>query len=55
MSGKPTLHEIEEGEKQPLWRRLGWLAMIWTGSVLALFVVASLMRMSMNAAGLTTH
>jgi hypothetical protein len=31
------------------------LAMIWTGSVLVLFVVASLMRMFMNAAGLTTH
>jgi hypothetical protein len=29
--------------------------MIWTGSVLALFIVASLMRMFMNAAGLTTH
>ncbi|OPA97449.1 DUF2474 domain-containing protein [Pseudomonas fluorescens] len=55
MSGKPTLKEIEKAEKQPLWRRLGWLAMIWTGSVLALFVVASLMRMFMNAAGLTTH
>ena len=32
---KPSLHEIEQAEKQPLWRRLGWLAMIWTGSVLA--------------------
>ena len=52
---KPSLHEIEQAVKQPLWRRLGWLAMIWTGSVLALFVVASLMRMFMNAAGLTTH
>jgi hypothetical protein len=29
--------------------------MIWTGSVVALFIVASLMRMFMNAAGLTTH
>ena len=25
MSGKPSLHEIEQAEKQPLWRRLGWL------------------------------
>ncbi len=32
-----------------------WLAMIWAGSVLALFVVASLMRLFMSAAGLTTH
>ncbi|AZD10668.1 Cytochrome d ubiquinol oxidase subunit X [Pseudomonas chlororaphis] len=55
MAGKPTLQEIEEAEKKPLWKRLGWLAGIWAGSVLALFVVASLMRMFMNAAGLTTH
>ena len=37
------------------WQRLGWLAMIWTGSVLALCVMASLMRMVMNAAGMSTH
>jgi len=55
MSGKPSLHEIEQAEKPPLWRRLGSLAMSWTGSVLVLFVVASLMRMFMSAAGLTTH
>ena len=55
MSGKPSLHEIEQAEKQPLWRRLGWLAGIWVGSVGALFIVASLMRLFMNAAGLSTH
>ncbi|WP_248740465.1 DUF2474 domain-containing protein [Pseudomonas sp. MWU12-2029] len=55
MSGKHSLHDIEEVEKKPLWQRLGWLAMIWVGSVGALFIVASLMRMFMNAAGLTTH
>lgn len=55
MSDKHSLQEIEQAEKQPLWRRLGWLAMIWGGSVLALFVVASLMRMFVSAAGLTTH
>lgn len=55
MTGKPTLHEIEAAEKKPLWKRLGWLALIWMGSVGALFIVASLMRMFMNAAGLTTH
>ena len=55
MTGKHSLHEIEAAEKKPLWQRLGWLAMIWTGSVVALFIVASLMRMFMNAAGLTTH
>jgi hypothetical protein len=55
MTNKHSLHDIEEAEKKPLWQRLGWLAMIWTGSVVALFIVASLMRMFMNAAGLTTH
>jgi hypothetical protein len=55
MTNKHTLHDIEEAEKKPLWQRLGWLAMIWTGSVVALFIVASLMRMFMNAAGLSTH
>ena len=55
MTGKHSLHDIEEAEKKPLWQRLGWLAMIWAGSVGALFIVASLMRMFMNAAGLSTH
>jgi hypothetical protein len=55
MNGNHSLHEIEEAEKKPLWQRLGWLALIWAGSVGALFIVASLMRMFMNAAGLTTH
>lgn len=55
MSGKDSLHDIEEAEKKPLWQRLGWVALIWAGSVGALFIVASLMRLFMSAAGLTTH
>ena len=55
MTGKHSLHDIKVAEKKPLWQRLGWLAMIWVGSVGALFIVASLMRMFMNAAGLSTH
>jgi hypothetical protein len=55
MTGKHTLEEIQAAEKKPLWHRLGWLAMIWAGSVVALFIVASLMRMFMSAAGLSTH
>ncbi len=34
-------------------RRLGWLVLIWAGSVLALGVVAGLFRAVMNLAGLT--
>jgi hypothetical protein len=38
----------------PTWlRRVGWLVLIWTVSVLALCVVAGLFRVVMNLAGLT--
>ena len=36
----------------PLWRRLGWMALIWIASVAALGVVALLIRLLMNAAGM---
>ncbi|PSS58232.1 DUF2474 domain-containing protein [Pseudomonas sp. BBP2017] len=51
MTGKHTFDE----EKKPLWQRLGWLVVIWAGSVVALGIVAWLMRMFMAAAGLSTH
>lgn len=39
---------------QKLWlRRFGWMVLIWTGSVLALAIVAILFRFLMNLAGLT--
>lgn len=44
----------ETGEKRPLWQRLGWLALIWSASVLALAAVAGLLRLFMLAAGLST-
>jgi hypothetical protein len=34
-------------------RRIGWLILIWTASVIALAVVAGFFRILMNAAGLT--
>ena len=36
-----------------VWKRLGWLVAIWTCSVLALGIVALLIRLVMNAAGMT--
>ncbi|MDZ5604698.1 DUF2474 domain-containing protein [Pseudomonas sp. RP23018S] len=39
----------------PLWRRVGWLVLIWVASVASLGVFAWLMRLFMSAAGLTTH
>jgi hypothetical protein len=40
------------GAPKPLWQRLTWLVVIWSASVLALGVVAWLIRRFMQAAGL---
>ncbi|CAI8859275.1 DUF2474 domain-containing protein [Pseudomonas sp. IT-P44] len=37
------------------YRRLGWLVLIWFGSVLALGVVAGALRLLMHAAGMSSH
>ncbi len=38
----------------PLWlRRIGWLILIWTASVICLGILAALLRAVMNFAGLT--
>ncbi|CAI2439150.1 Protein of uncharacterised function (DUF2474) [Serratia ficaria] len=39
----------------PWWKRVGWLAIIWSASVLGLFAVASLFRLLMTAAGMKSH
>jgi hypothetical protein len=39
----------------PWWQRLGWLVIIWSASVLGLFVVASLFRLLMGMAGMKSH
>ncbi len=41
--------------KQPWWKRVYWMLIIWFGSVLALFIIASLFRALMSAAGLKLH
>ena len=41
-------------EQRPLWQRMSWLVLIWSGSVLALGIVAWLLRLTMNAAGLSS-
>ncbi|UWU90972.1 DUF2474 domain-containing protein [Bradyrhizobium sp. CB1015] len=38
-----------------LWvRRVSWLVLLWTGSVLALTTVATIFRMLLSFAGMTT-
>jgi type III secretory pathway component EscS len=44
----------DDQEKKPLWQRLGWLLLIWSASVLALGLVAGLLRLFMQAAGMGT-
>ena len=41
--------------KQPLWKRLMWLVVIWGGSVLALAAVSMVFRLLMSAAGVKSH
>lgn len=39
---------------QKLWlRRVGWMVLIWSGSVVALAIAAVLFRLLMNMAGMT--
>ncbi|MGS0628478.1 MULTISPECIES: DUF2474 domain-containing protein [Photorhabdus] len=35
-----------------VWKRIGWMVMIWLCSVMALFAVSSLFRLLMTAAGM---
>jgi hypothetical protein len=37
----------------PWWKKLGWLILIWSASVLALAVCAWLLKMLMHVAGMT--
>jgi type III secretory pathway component EscS len=46
---------IDSREPAPWYKRLGWLVLIWLGSVVALGVVAGALRMLMQAAGMSSH
>jgi hypothetical protein len=37
------------------YKRLGWLLLIWFGSVVSLAIVASLLKLAMYAAGMRSH
>lgn len=42
---EPRLDGGDEGDARPLWRRLGWFALIWAASVGALGIVAYGLRL----------
>jgi hypothetical protein len=52
MDGKRIVEPAEH--KPPLWR-LGWMVIIYVGSVAALGVIATLIRLFMQAAGMKSH
>jgi len=41
--------------KAPFLKRVGWMAVIWGGSVLAVFVVATVFHVLMYMAGMREH
>lgn len=41
-------HAPQQEAGGPLWKRLGWMAAIWLGSVAVLGVVASVIRFWLN-------
>ncbi|WP_081794892.1 DUF2474 domain-containing protein [Pseudomonas sp. H1h] len=49
-----TIDSREAGPSR-WYKRLGWLLLIWLGSVVSLAVVASLLKLAMYAAGMRTH
>ncbi|WP_040690856.1 DUF2474 domain-containing protein [Providencia burhodogranariea] len=36
----------------PWWKKMGWMVIIWLGSVLTLFAFSSVFRLLMTAAGM---
>ncbi|MDC6118653.1 DUF2474 domain-containing protein [Serratia rubidaea] len=46
---------MKQKDAPPWWKRVGWLVIIWSASVLGLFVVATIFRMLMTAAGMKSH
>lgn len=47
--------ELNPADNKPLWQRLAWMAGIWACSLVALGVVAWVLRLVLTAAGLKSH
>lgn len=47
-----TKATIDTTVASPWWKKLGWMAIIWLGSVLALFAFSSVFKLMMTAAGM---
>ena len=49
------MQDMTVNRKKPFWKRVVWLIVIYSLSVLSLAVVAVLFRMMMTAAGMKSH
>ncbi len=53
--GKLTMNKATTNPNTPrpsVWKRIGWMVMIWCCSVMTLYAVSSLFRLLMTAAGM---
>jgi len=46
---------VSETAKAPWYKRVGWLVLIYVGSVVGLGIFAMLIRLFMTAAGMKSH
>ncbi|MEY0301588.1 DUF2474 domain-containing protein [Providencia manganoxydans] len=42
----------DQSVASPWWKKIGWMAVLWLGSVLVLFAFSSVFRLLMTAAGM---
>jgi len=56
---KPKIQKMDVGTlpsgKGRWWKKMFWLVVIYLGSILTLFAIASIFRLLMSAAGMKTH
>ena len=56
---KPMIQKMDDNivpaANVPFWKKVSWLVLIYGGSVLALFLVATAFHVLMFAAGMRTH
>lgn len=52
MSSEEKLPQTKAITDNPWWKKLGWMAIIWVGSVLALFAFSYVFKLLMTAAGM---
>lgn len=38
------MHDIDRADRQPLWKRLGWMVVLWVAGVAVVGVVAMVLR-----------